>query len=211
MLVCIISDIHGNLPALELVLKKTKHVDLHICLGDVVNYGPWSNECVDLLDSVSNKILLLGNHEENFINGKYPEDNIIVKQFHDFCYARFNRTDVIKKYLTSYKLNNFFLSHTLNNIIIFEDTKVYLGNNTIIGHSHKQFLTKKNNHLLVNPGSVGQNRTLINIINYIIWNTQTNKFFLLAEKHNIDYTINEMKELKYPPECISYYSNKNRA
>ena len=62
-----LSDIHGNLPALEIVLKFLNKDDKIIILGDTVNYGPWSNECIDLLDDYDNKICLLGNHEEYFM------------------------------------------------------------------------------------------------------------------------------------------------
>ena len=40
-----ISDIHGNLPALEIVFNIIEDKDHIIVLGDVVNYGPWSNDC----------------------------------------------------------------------------------------------------------------------------------------------------------------------
>ena len=85
MQILIISDVHGNLPALEYVLKSEPNSDLVISLGDVVNYGPWSNECVELLETLPNKILLKGNHEEAFINGAYPGENPIAKSFF-LCY-----------------------------------------------------------------------------------------------------------------------------
>lgn len=69
MKVIVVSDIHGNLPALEKLFKKETDWDLCISLGDVVNYGPWGNECVDFLEGLSKKILLKGNHEEYFIKG----------------------------------------------------------------------------------------------------------------------------------------------
>lgn len=41
----IISDIHGNLEALDAVLQQTGDHDV-VCLGDVVGYGPDSIECI---------------------------------------------------------------------------------------------------------------------------------------------------------------------
>ena len=40
--IAIISDIHGNLIALERVLAdlRTRGIDRTVCLGDVVGYGP---------------------------------------------------------------------------------------------------------------------------------------------------------------------------
>lgn len=50
----LISDIHGNLPALEAVfehLDGRDDVDGTVHLGDLVGYAPWPNEVVDLLRS----------------------------------------------------------------------------------------------------------------------------------------------------------------
>ena len=61
-LIC--GDIHGNLPALELMLQREKNnFDQLICHGDVINYGPWSDECVLLLNTIKESVLLKGNHE----------------------------------------------------------------------------------------------------------------------------------------------------
>ena len=68
MKIAFFSDIHGNLPALEIAVKKSGKVDGYYILGDVVNYGPWSNECVQMLETLPNCIKILGNHEDYFIN-----------------------------------------------------------------------------------------------------------------------------------------------
>ncbi|WNR43220.1 metallophosphoesterase family protein [Paenibacillus roseipurpureus] len=49
--IAIISDIHGNLPALQAVLKdiEKRGVNRIVCLGDLVGKGPSSNEVVDLV------------------------------------------------------------------------------------------------------------------------------------------------------------------
>lgn len=50
----LISDIHANLPALEAVLAdidRRPDVDAIYHLGDLVGYGPWPNETVELLGS----------------------------------------------------------------------------------------------------------------------------------------------------------------
>jgi predicted phosphodiesterase len=60
----IISDIHGNLEALEVVLKEIKKEDCNeiIFLGDLVGYGANPNECVELLRQ--EKIVgVAGNHD----------------------------------------------------------------------------------------------------------------------------------------------------
>ncbi len=60
----IFSDIHGNLEALQAVLKRMDElgVERRVCLGDVVGYGPNPNECVELVREHSH-IAILGNHD----------------------------------------------------------------------------------------------------------------------------------------------------
>ncbi|MDI1300835.1 MAG: metallophosphoesterase family protein [bacterium] len=62
--VAILADIHGNLPALQAVLASMKEQGLEhaIVLGDIVGYGPFPGECVDLL-STRPWIFLRGNHD----------------------------------------------------------------------------------------------------------------------------------------------------
>lgn len=61
----IISDIHGNLEALQAVLadiKSQPDVDDVYCLGDIVGYGPNPCECIDLVMDCD--VTLLGNHDQ---------------------------------------------------------------------------------------------------------------------------------------------------
>jgi diadenosine tetraphosphatase ApaH/serine/threonine PP2A family protein phosphatase len=60
----LISDIHGNLEALQAVLQdiETHNVSEIYCLGDVVGYGPNPRECIDLV--MRCKVVLLGNHDQ---------------------------------------------------------------------------------------------------------------------------------------------------
>lgn len=62
MRVAVISDIHGNLPALEAVVADAGAVDTWWCLGDIVGYGADPNACVALVRSIAS-IILPGNHD----------------------------------------------------------------------------------------------------------------------------------------------------
>ncbi len=64
MRIAIISDIHGNIEALDAVFEdiEAQQVDDIICLGDVVGYGPAPNECIDLINRKCPDVLL-GNHD----------------------------------------------------------------------------------------------------------------------------------------------------
>jgi len=61
----LISDIHGNLEALEVVLEdiKAQGIDEIFCLGDIIGYGPNPRECIDRVRETC-KVTLLGNHDQ---------------------------------------------------------------------------------------------------------------------------------------------------
>jgi predicted phosphodiesterase len=206
--VLIYSDVHGNLPAFEKMLKEEESCDGYICLGDLVNYGPWSNECVDLAVSLPNSILIMGNHEEAFINGFYPGTNPLVKDFFKMTFSNFKRKEIITSFVAESKLDAFICTHTINNSYIFPDTEVILDNNYIIGHSHHQFQYNNNNFTLYNSGSVGQNRKYINEINYLMYDSDSKSIAMKSIIYNIDIVVNEMIQLSYPKDCINYYRNK---
>jgi len=65
MRLMIFSDIHGNLEALKSVLEHAKIQGFHrcICLGDLVGYGPWPEECIQLVRSLKKCRVIAGNHD----------------------------------------------------------------------------------------------------------------------------------------------------
>jgi predicted phosphodiesterase len=63
MRILVISDIHGNFPALKAVLKDARKVDAVWCLGDLVGYGPYPSECVARVRELPNLVCLMGNHD----------------------------------------------------------------------------------------------------------------------------------------------------
>lgn len=64
----LISDIHGNLEALNAVLEhiRAHNIDEIYCLGDIIGYGPNPVECIDVvMDNCTRTIL--GNHDQAVI------------------------------------------------------------------------------------------------------------------------------------------------
>lgn len=208
MQVLIVSDIHGNLPALQKVFEAERSFDMLVSLGDVVNYGPWGNECVDLLESVKNKIMILGNHETDFINGFYSGENPVVKAFFETCYGHFDRIDIIRQYKTCEFLQDFKLIHTIDNAYVTSESTIELSENVLLGHSHWQFLRRSNGYCLMNPGSVGQNRSNPNIINYALWDTKSIQFEFKYLTYDACVLIGKMREMNFPDICLNYITNK---
>ena len=60
----VLSDVHGNLEALEIVLADVRRgrPDVCLCLGDTVGYGPDPNECVERIRGLAGPVIA-GNHD----------------------------------------------------------------------------------------------------------------------------------------------------
>jgi predicted phosphodiesterase len=60
----ILSDIHGNLHALQAVFNRLERMNIDgvICLGDIVGYGPFPVDCLNLVTKYCS-IIVQGNHE----------------------------------------------------------------------------------------------------------------------------------------------------
>jgi putative phosphoesterase len=83
--IAVLSDIHGNLPALEAVYKdlKTRKPDGLIVAGDFVG-GPHPDQTIALLRSLKPNWMILGNSDINilrYIDGQVPEAYRTAKQF----------------------------------------------------------------------------------------------------------------------------------
>ena len=70
MRLAVFTDIHGNLQALESILKSinSKNYDEVIFLGDSIGLGVDNEECLNLIKN-SNIKFLMGNHEYYYIKG----------------------------------------------------------------------------------------------------------------------------------------------
>ena len=59
MKLLIISDIHGNLAALDAIREEADKV---FCLGDIVNYGPYPTACLERVRNLTDA-MGRGNHD----------------------------------------------------------------------------------------------------------------------------------------------------
>jgi predicted phosphodiesterase len=69
-----LSDIHGNLHALDAALKSLAALDVtaFLCVGDLVGYGPMPNECVAAIAALDARCVA-GNHDLIAL-GRLPDD-----------------------------------------------------------------------------------------------------------------------------------------
>lgn len=167
----IISDIHGNYPALKCVMdqlqkKKCKTI---ICLGDITGYYSMINECIALLRK-KNVICIRGNHDSYLLGESHCERSNTVNR----CIL-YQRGIIKKEYLewlgtlqTYIVLGNLFAIHGgfCDHLEQYVDEfdfsyakKHYpLCNFFTSGHSHKAKIQCKDDMIYCNPGSVGQPR-----------------------------------------------------
>ena len=175
MRIAAISDIHGNLYALMKVLEDIdqEKVDLIVCLGDLVGYGPHPNEVIALIKR-RELPCLKGNYDASVVDG-------------DFTYIRntpinsFSLPWAIEEVRAS---NKYFLSElptTLEydfegakiqfvhgstkaiNEYLFEDgknteeiMKDFTGDVLVCAHTHIPSLKDFDGKTFVNVGSVGK-------------------------------------------------------
>lgn len=74
--ILIMSDIHGNISALKTVLQRVPLDDLDgiVLLGDLIDYGPHSNEVIECLQKIPEELVIVniwGNHEHAIVNAEY--------------------------------------------------------------------------------------------------------------------------------------------
>jgi predicted phosphodiesterase len=211
----IFSDVHANLPALEAFVEASDgQADGYVCLGDVVDYGPWNDECIDLIHSLPGIVYLEGNHERLFsgaesIDGKPP----LARLFFETSRQYFSRDSVLRDLPNFVKIADFGAQHTIGDLRLYADTPMLeVSGKHFIGHTHYQFRRDfPGGGVLVNCGSVGQNRRRIDRVSYAIFDTSTGEVRLEERPYRLDRFIDEMRRRDYPSPCVEYYLRKQAA
>jgi putative phosphoesterase len=177
MRVAAISDIHGNLPALEAVLAEVKREEpeLMVFCGDVAS-GPMPAETIDLLLTLQGARFVRGNADRGLIeefDGKPPSD--MPGPFSDWCARQITRRH--RDFLASFEdrvvidgvdgLGRVLFCHATPR----NDTDVFMVDSpvervrtllagvdadvVVCGHTHMQFDRMVDRIRVVNAGSVG--------------------------------------------------------
>lgn len=180
MAIAALYDIHGNLPALEAVMKELEkyEVDLLVIGGDILP-GPFASECLDLLLKSPLKMkFILGNCEEEYI--KQMDTTYLSplpdQVFEQFEWVRQTLVPFQELFISEWpvslevdggKLGKILFCHgtpqDTNEIFtpktseerlleIFSPVKADL---IVCGHTHFQFDFEVDKKRIVNAGSVG--------------------------------------------------------
>jgi predicted phosphodiesterase len=206
----VFSDVHGNLPALEVFVESTRdEVDMYICLGDVVDYGPWNDECLELVMGLPNIVLLEGNHERLFLGTEDLAHELpLVQEFYKYSIKGFSRRDLIENLPAKYDLDEFICCHTIDERRVYRDTEVAVSGTYIIGHTHHAFDVRREHNRIINCGSIGQNRRRVDRLSYAIVDPKANEVSLRELDYPVTRLLEEMRRRHYSQVCLDYYQSK---
>lgn len=174
MRIGLISDIHGNLIALESVLSELKQeqIDRVICLGDVAALGPQPREVIGRLRELSCPVVM-GNTDDWYLQ-PLPEGDDELREIAQWGLQQF--TDADLDYLRSFQPviemtldtdKTLLCSHgsprSYTDVITSttptaEVRSMFAGYQALImvgGHTHVQMLRRYEQAFIINPGSVG--------------------------------------------------------
>ena len=182
MRIAVLSDIHGNLPALQACLKKLETLphDRVISLGDHVGYGPFPDEVITMLRE---RVIpsVLGNHDAG------AAERIPLDMFREPNRSLLTRTREIlspenRKYLDDAPLvlegENWIAAHAspvrpdrwdyLNSAPACRNVLSQISQTfCLVGHTHVSGIVseqigvlrvKPGHRFVINPGSIGQPR-----------------------------------------------------
>lgn len=219
MKVAVLSDIHGNLPALEAVVA---HIDawspdVVVVDGDIINRGPKSGACLELLikrHEYDGWHLLRGNHEEFVLDCGGPDQPLSgpvyeTKRFAHFALSQvLNRVGLIQTLPDAFEraapngdlLRIVHASMRSNRDGIYpmstdEDIRRQIAPAPAVfvtGHTHRPLLRRVDNTIVVNIGSVGSSFDDDRRSGYGQFTWENGRW--AAEIVRVDYDYNQIEE-----------------
>ncbi len=100
----VLSDIHANLHALEAAVQSLERagVDAYLCAGDLVGYGPFPNECVEVVAQLD-ALCVAGNHDLIAL-GRLPDNRYNALARTTLAWTRSILAEDARRYLSALPL-----------------------------------------------------------------------------------------------------------
>jgi putative phosphoesterase len=212
-MIALISDIHGNYPALQAVLREIDRLNCAsiISLGDVAGYYCMLNECIEELKA--RKIVnLRGNHDDYLLSGKgCPRSQSASR-----CLAFQERSlgpahrQWLEQSLMFLTLGEASLVHggwidPLDEYLYDLQPEYFTGRPGrffFSGHTHVQVLADLDGRIYCNPGSVGQPRDGDPRAAYALWDGA--EVTLKRVEYDVDSMCRRMRDAGFESH---YYQN----
>jgi protein phosphatase len=214
MRLLLISDIHGNIEALNAILENVRY-DRVICMGDLADYGPDPLAVIDWIRS-NNVPTVRGNH-----------DNAVALHVDCGCGYKYKHLSEATREYTwehiSEKEEEFLMSLPLSLDFDFDNLKIkvvhgspnsyfdYVYPDTaddkvrpmmadvacdymFAGHTHVPMIRKLSGLTMLNPGSVGQPRDGDWRTSCMVFDTATRKPEIVRLEYDIDKTCGKIRK-----------------
>ncbi len=227
MRILLSAAIHGNYEARQTVLKVPHNQA--ICLGDIVDYGPDPDRCIDLLHEKAIPTIR-GNHDNAVAfkvdcqcGYKYKHLSIATREY---TWETLDRDRIeylqrlpphIKEEVDGKRLHfthgsprsmfEYIKPETPDEEIrkmIDESTEPLEADFLVIGHSHFPMNRKLGNLTIINPGSVGQPRDGDSRASCAIFDSKNGKIEQFRLQYDIDAVCTKIEErMPYADELVS--------
>ena len=207
MKIAILSDIHGNLEALESVADSCDELWV---LGDLVNYGPDPAAVVEFVRRHAN-LVVRGNHDHAIGFGEDPrcspafrEPARVMQSYTESMLSAEQKAWLRELPLTAEREiagTRFFLCHAVPSDPLFRysaaerafwepETAAVNADVLLTGHTHLPFILDLGSRRVVNPGSVGQPKHGRPEACYAVWDD--GDLTLQARRYEVDATIGKL-------------------
>lgn len=229
MKIAAISDIHGNIYSLMKVLEDIdeQKVDLVVCLGDLVGYGPHPNEVIALIkrrdipcikgnydasvvdggftfirDTSINSFSLPWAVEEVRASNKYYLSQLPTKLDYDI-----NGVKVIFTHGSPYKINEYLFEDGENTKKLMEEISEDV---LICAHTHIPSYKKFGNKVFINVGSVGKPKIGRPNATYALIEIKEDKT-IDVKFRELEYEykriVKDAQMLHFPTQLVASYEN----
>ena len=211
------SDIHGNKPALNTVLREIEieKPDRVICLGDLVGYGPWPNEVIETIKQ-KNIPTIRGNYdegvgydsddcgcayltEEERVNGQRSiewtkahvssENKVWLKNLKNDIKIEVDGTNVLFVHGSPRRINEYLYDNRPSESLL-RMLKPLAVDLLVCGHTHKPYHRIIDGIHIINCGSVGKPRD----------GDPRACYALIIIEENIDV---DFRKVSYPTEMVA--------
>ncbi len=116
MKIGLFTDVHANLPALEVSIKRFRELecDMIIHLGDLIGIGPYPRECLELAISIGEMQFIMGNHDHWYGYG-FPEPIPGYMNQEEVAHHRWTHAQIGEPYKAFVKTWKFTMDVTIGN------------------------------------------------------------------------------------------------
>ena len=226
----VIADIHGNLDAFQVVLEdaRAQKCSHYCCVGDVVGYGGYPKECLDIVRAM-NMPCVKGNHDE-YCSSEEDLEGFNPHAAEAVIWTRKQLTEDDRKWLRDLKyirlVASFSMVHatldqperwgyvfdklmaaasfTYQNtgVCFFGHTHVpvaFIRDSVVRGGTYSKFKVEPGRKYFVNVGSVGQPRDNNPKAAYVIYDLQEGSIEIRRLDYDIAAAQRKILEVGLPP------------